>query len=207
MSSETGDYHIRDMRVGRGGKGYRHRMVEEILDRRHVDQIKRLACPIAPHTAKDKAILKTLAPKFLMAMKTKPDLCHQVFDYYLNHSWQTRNFLVFKDPNSPDAAIQFIAFLEIIGIPKSVLHFVSYDTAAKSASLGHWKDELSLTSRHHIEKCAPPRKSNLAAKQWLGIKPIFGDENQKGGAETGSITFRYLMVMGAATLKYAMDSF
>jgi hypothetical protein len=79
--------------------------------------------------------------------------------------------------------------------------------AAKSASLGRWKEGLSLTSRHHIEKCAPPRKSNLAAKQWLGIKPIFGDENQKGGAETGSIAFRYLMVMGAATLQYAMESF
>lgn len=194
---------IRDMRVSRGGKGYCHRMVEEILDRRQVNKIKRLACPIAPHSAKDKAIQESLAPKFLMAMKTQPDLCRQVFDFYLNHAWQTRNVVVFKDSNAPDDAIRFISFLELIGIPKSALHFVSYDTAARSASLWSWKEKLSLTSRHHTEKCAPPRKSNIAAKQWLGIKPIFGDEknqHQKNGAETGSIAFRFLMVLGAAII-------
>jgi integrase len=193
----------RDMQVDRGGKGYRHRMVEEVLDRRYTDQIKRLACPVAPHSAKDKAIQASLAPKFIMAMKTKPDLCRQVFDYYINHAWQSRNDLVFKNPYTPQSALQFMEFLDLIGIKKSSLRFVSYDTALRSSSLANWKEKLGLSFRHKVEKLAPPRLPNTSAKQWLGIKPIFEDESnlhQKGGVEVSSIAFRFLMVLSAAIL-------
>lgn len=192
---------IRDMKTSRGGKGHRHRMIEVAMDRRNQDTKTRLACPVAPHTKKDKEIATVLAPRMLELIKTKPELCDKVFAYYLNNAWQTRSELIFKDPMDPASALQFLNFLSDLGIKKSELVFISYDTSIRSSHLAMWKEKLGLSSRHRIEKNAPPRKSNQSAKKWLGIKPVFSNENGKNSVrnveQESSIAFRYLMILGA----------
>ena len=192
---------IRDMKAGRGGKGYRHRFIEVVLDRRKKDEQTRIACPVAPHTARDRAIAESLEPSLLNVIKTSPELCEKVFDYYLSNAWQTRNDLIFQDPDHPGDALQFVTFLEALGFKRSALHFISYDTGTRSRALGKWKTELGLTTRHHIEKKVPPRKTNLSSRGWLGIKPVFsveyGQNKTPGADQEGSIAFRYLMVLGA----------
>lgn len=192
---------IRDMKTSRGGKGYRHRMIEVALDRRYQSAKSRLACPVAPHTKKDKEIAVMLAPRILAEMKSKPALCNDVFEYYLSNAWQTRSELVFKDPSNPAPALHFLNFLNDIGHKKSELVFISYDTSIRSSHLAIWKEKLGLSSRHRIEKTAPPRKSNQSAKKWLGIKPVFSNENGKNSVrnieQESSIAFRYLMILGA----------
>ena len=182
---------IRDIKTSRGGKGYRHRMIEVAPDRRYQDTKARLACPVAPHTKKDKEIAAMLVPRMLEVIRIKPALCNEVFGYYLDNAWQTRNELVFKEPESPQDALQFIQFLDDLGIKKSELRFTSYDATIRSTHLAKWKEVLGLSFRHLIEKTSPPRKSNMGAKKWIGIKPVFHDTQE------GSIAFRYMMVMGA----------
>lgn len=200
---------ISSMQTSRGKMGYRHRMIEMKLDRREKDKVTRLVCPVAPQKAEDKHIEKVLTPKLLSTMKSHPLLCSQVFDYYLNNAWQTSNEVIFKNPNQPEDAIQFIEFLNLLGIKKSMLRFTSFNHANKSPEFDQWKIQLGLNAHHHIKKINPPNITKTT-KLWIGIKPIIFDKHQlsqKSGAETGSIAFRYLMVMGAATLRYAMASF
>lgn len=192
---------IRDMKNSRGIKGYRHRMIEVALDRRDQDTKVRLVCPVAPHTKKDKEIAMMLAPRILTVVRAKPALSDEVFTYYLNNAWQTRSELVFKDPSNPTPALHFLDFLNNIGLKKSELVFISYDISIRSPHLAMWKKSLGLSSRHRIEKTAPPRKSNQSAKKWLGIKPVFSNENGKDSVhnivQESSIAFRYLMILGA----------
>lgn len=192
---------IQDMRTSRGTGGYRHRMVEVNKDRRQKDEITRLACPVAPHTKSDKEISTRLAPKIISVIKSKPELCRSVFDYYLNNAWQTRNEVIFKDPEHPEHAKQFISFLNELGIKNSEILYVSYDTSERSRALALWREGLGFSGRQKIIKTAPPRKSNLSAKKWLGIKPIFPDKSESDlsskAEPAGSIAFRYVMVLGA----------
>lgn len=192
---------IKEMKTSRGSKGYRHRMEEVIKDRRQKGGSSRLACPAAPRTASDKAIAKRLAPQILSVMKTKPDPCKKVFSYYLENAWQTRNEIIFKDPGQPEYAKQFIDFLNELGIKNSDTQFVSYDTSERSSALAEWKEKLGFSWRKKIIKVAPPRKTNISAKKWLGIKPVFSDGGEPGqpsiASPVGSIAFRYVLVLGA----------
>jgi integrase len=192
---------IGDMKVSKGNKGYRHRMIEIAQDRRQKDQLSRLACPVAPHTERDKAIVEKIVPNLQTLIKEKPEFCWEVFQYFLENTWQTRNEIIFKDPENSAQALKFIIFLDGLGIKKSELQFVSYDVSNRSANLAIWKEKLGLSSRHHVKKISPPRKDNLSAKKWLGIKPVFPVENahalKQGAEEEGSVAFRYLMVLGA----------
>lgn len=192
---------IRDMKTERGKGGFRHRMIEANLDRRDKDAKSRLTCPVAPHTKKDKAIVKRLAPELLSLFKTNPELCYKVFDYYLGNAWQTHNELIFKDPATFEHAKNFMVFIEALGLKRSEIEYISYDTSERSRALAKWKNNLEFSGRQQFTKIAPPRKTSLTAKNWLGIKPVFTDKNHvnEHGANIieSSIAFRYLMVLGA----------
>lgn len=193
---------ISEMTVGKGNDGFRHRMIAATIDRR--DSKSRLACPMPPHSAGDKAVVNRLAPKLLEAFHQHPKLCEAVFEYYLNNAWQTRNEVIFKDVDDPSHAKQFMTFLDVLGCKTSEIQMVSFDTSSRSRALAKWKEHLELSWRRSIIKCSPPNKQNLAAKNWLGIKPTFNDGNAViEGADIklqGSIAFRYLMILGAIIL-------
>lgn len=190
---------ISEMTVEKGKDGYRHRMITATLDRR--DSKSRLACPMPPHSDTDKNVIKRLAPKLLEAFHQHPKLCEAVFEYYLNNAWQTRNEVIFKDVDDPSHAKQFMVFLDSLGCKTSEVQIVLFDKSPRSRALAKWKEHLELSWRRSIIKCSPPNKQNLAAKNWLGIKPIFhdGKEPIKDAKIIlqGSIAFRYLMVLGA----------
>lgn len=195
---------IRDMKIDRGSKYYRHRMIDGVMDRSDPNKNLRLACPVAPHMQQDIEIVNMLAPKIIDAIKTDPDLCRKVFAFYVKNAWKTRNELVFKDKVDLDNAKQFIEFMSLLGIKKSSLQFISFDISQRSSNLAKWRADLGLTTRDHVKKAKPPREESKNAKKWFGIKPIFNCINQNGSNQKdelqGSIAFRYLMVMGSVLM-------
>jgi hypothetical protein len=173
-------------------------MLEMNFDRRQKDERKRLPCPEAPRTEADKAIADTLGKQLSVLMVQQPDLCQSVFDYYIENAWSDRTHLPFKDPEEPAAARNFIRFLGALGIKKSSLDMLSYDSGERSRNLSAWRKALDLPRGYPIRKIATPSKTSIKARKWLAIKPVFdADPARTSSEEMTSIAFRYLMVMGA----------
>ncbi len=124
----------------------------------------------------------------------------------LKNAWKTHNALVFKDHQFVENAQLFIAFLQLLGIKKSSLQFLSFDTAQRSSNVAKWKSALGLTTRDVVKKIPPPRKDNKSAKKWFGIKPVFEHELSSAldseSEPQGSLAFRYLMLIGYALQDY-----
>lgn len=191
---------IAAMRVGKGTKGYRHRMENIVTDRRSPNATKYIDCPVSPRKADDAAVAAKLTPKLLSFMKNEPGACEQVFSYYLNNTWQTSNELIFKNPQEPSLAENFLDFLGMLGIEKASSNFIFYHESVNSPSKMKWKKVLKLKPSHTFKMIQPPMK-NKTTEQWLGIKPVFAKFDNHGqirdSEPEASIAFRYLMVMGA----------
>lgn len=192
---------IGDRQVARGRKGFQHRMLEMNFDRRQMDQRRRLPCPEVPRTEADKAIADTLGKRLTTLMAQQPDLCRSMFGYYIENAWSDRTHLLFKDPEKPEDARDFIRFLEALGIKKSSLDMLSYDPGERSRNLAAWRKALGLPREYPIRKIAATSQKRIRARKWLAIKPIFDVDPQNASSEEKtSIAFRYLMVMGAIIL-------
>lgn len=187
------------LRVGRGAGGYRHRMAEWIPDRRKPDHKERFACPERPHLRSDRQIVKQLAPRVAALWKKDPALVHRVLDYYVHHAWQTRNALLFKDPDDPEPARDYLRFLKEIGVKRDNLQLVSFDLVQRSRWRERWRIALGLGTRDRIQPRRAPNKENSGAVRWLGIEPVWSgaDENSTRRNDTGSYGYRFTMVMAA----------
>jgi len=192
---------IAAMKTEKGKGGFRHRMISATLSREVSTSNTRLACPIGISTDSDKNLVCRLAPRMIEAFDQSPQLCATVFDYYLKNAWNTRNELIFKDPDEPEYAKQFLQFLKALGLKSNEVNFVSFDNSKRSRPLAKWKSQLGISWRISISKSRPPNKQNALSANWLGIKPVFklGQKHRSNVDETpqGSIAFRYLMIMGA----------
>lgn len=188
------------MKTEKGKGGFRHRMISATLDRRESENL-RLACPIAPNTESDKEIVRRLSPKLIEAFRNNPTLCESVIDFYVKNVWNTRNEVIFKNPDNPTDAIKFLEFLRMLGFTSAEIQYVSFDTSPRSRSLPKWKSALGLSKRVSVTKLSPPNKGNTLTSNWFGIKPSFQlardpSMNSRAAAQ-GSIAFRYLMIMFA----------
>lgn len=190
--------HIRDLRVADKGRGWRHRMLEIVPDKRLPEETRRLLSPRLPHLARDKAVLQEFAPRLWRLMRTDEALCRRVLDYFTEHAWGTRNELVFHDPSRPESAKDYLAFLEALGIDRKHIRFVAYQRKKRSKAVATWKAALGLGWRAHVGRLAPPRSASMATEHWFGIKPIFGNE--------GSYGFRFLLTMAAIYIHSADGS-
>ena len=191
---------IASKKTKQGKGGSRHRMLEATMTRGDPGSRVRLACPNAPRTREDKLLTARLAPRFLQVINEDRELCEANLRYYLGHSWQTQSQLIFKDPDHPEEAKRFLLFLSKLGIKPSEMLFISYDTSDRSSAVALWRRQLGLSWRHVFIKQPPPRKNHKAARNWLGIRPVF-ERNTDGvnSSEKASSAFRYLMVMAAIT--------
>lgn len=181
--------YLRDLRVAGKGKGWRHRMMEMVPDKRFPEKTHRLLCPREPHLARDKEVLQTLAPRLWRLMQEDEALCRRVLDHYVERAWATRNELVFHDPSHPEPAKDYLAFLKALRIPRECVRFVAYHRGKRSRSVTIWKTALDLGWRVPIVRLSAPSGTREATERWLGIKPLFGKE--------GSYGFRFLLTMAA----------
>lgn len=120
----------------------------------------------------------------------------RVFNYFVKHQRGLRP-LIFDDPTNPDAARDYLAFLEAMRIQRfarssrpSEIRFVSYDPATRSPALQQWRRAIPLKSRDEIE----PHSDN-GPEQRLGILAHF--QLAPGRPLVGNMGFRFVMLMGA----------
>jgi integrase len=185
--------YLRDLRVTGKGKGWRHRMMKRVPDKRFPEKTQRLFCPREPRQARDKVLIQELAPRLWRLMQTDEVLCRRVLDYYATHAWTTRNELVFHDPSCPEPAKDYLAFLKALGIDWQNIRFTSYHRGKRSRAVATWKAALGLGWRVQIGRLAPPNSTRQATDQWFGIKPLF----KTNAGEEGSYGFRFLLMMAA----------
>ncbi len=194
---------ISERRVARGKKGYQHRMMDMVFDRRDRTNITRIPCPEPPRTGHEKKIVSSLAEKLTPLMLQQPELCHKVLSYYLDNVWSSRGYVIFRDYLNFEAALDFLNFMEALGIKKSSMEIISFDPAERSSYVPKWRIMLGIPRNFPITKAPSNGKANVRAKKWLAMMPLFpsGDDLAVGESEKGSNAFRYLMVMGAIVLQ------
>lgn len=191
---EQGAEHIRGLRVANTGRGWRHRMMEIVPDKRLPGETRRLPCPRLPHLARDKAVVQMLAPRLWQIMRTDEALCRRVLGYFVERTWATRNELVFHDPAAPEPAKDYLVFLKALGLDHKNIRFFSYQRKQRSKVVATWKTVLGLGWRVRVERLAPSSSTSIATEQWLGVRPVFAKANAK---EEGSYGFRFLLTMAA----------
>lgn len=186
--------HIRGLRAADKGKGWRHRMMKIVPDKRLPGETRRLLCPHRPRQARDKAVLQDLAPRLWRLMRTDEALCQRVLGYYVEHAWATRNEFVFHDPARPGPAKDYLAFLKALGMDQQRIRFVAYQRKKRSKAVATWKAALGLGWRVQVGRLAPSSNTSMATEHWFGVKPVFAQANAK---EEGSYGFRFLLTMAA----------
>jgi len=187
--------HIRDLKTKEKGPLYRHRLMEEAVDKRQPQDLERLLCPRRPHLNKDQMALERLAPAMWQLICDDSDRVAAVLDYYIENAWQTRNELIFHNPDQPEQAQAYMQLLIDLGIKKQEIRFVSYSKQERSCYASQWKKALGLTWREQVEHLQSPNKKSHATEQWFGIKPVFGTGSD--APENGAYGLRYLFVMTA----------
>lgn len=194
---------ISERRVVRGKKDYQHRMMDMVFDRRDRTNMTRIPCPEPPRTGHEKKIVSSLAEKLMPLMLQQPELCHKVLFYYLDNIWSSRGYVIFRDYLYFEPALDFLGFMEALGIKKSRMEIISFDPAKRSIYVPKWRIMLGIPRNFPITKAPSSGKANVRAKKWLAMMPLFpsGNDLAVGESEKGSNAFRYLMVMGAIVLQ------
>ena len=172
-------------------------MREIALDRAKPQQKTRLLCPHRPREKTDLEVYEGYAAALWNLIRDEKLRAEwqPVFDYYLDNAWQTRNELIFRDPDTPADAKRHLRFLKALGINKDKLCFLYYGGKRRSRALARWKAELGLTWHDKFEDRSAPNKQSHAAERWLGIRPML--RKSKRGEPEGSYGLRYLIVMTA----------
>jgi len=178
-------------------------MESAVLNRLTPDQKTEIACPLLPGSVEDKKVIEALEPVLWRLAHDQPATTKAVLGYYVNNMWLTRNKLVFRDPDAPDDATRYLAFLEDLGFPITKIRFGFFDEHERSTSRATWKRAFKLSWRHkdRIETCEPLYGANRSRDRWCGLEPDFrssGSEESSKGADG----FRFLMVMAAIRFGY-----
>jgi hypothetical protein len=121
-----------------------------------------------------------------------------VLGYYVNNLWLTHNMLPFRNPDKPDDALRYKAFLDHLGIPGNQIRFAFFDARERSVFRAKWKRVLKLTWRYRdpIETIQPSYTTNSASDRCCAIEPTFRGTDPKN-TSCGSAGLRFLMVMAA----------
>lgn len=182
---------LRDMTMSGVGSAYRHRFIDNPLSALDSQVTKRIACPIQPIKAHDQTCLEKLTPMFEKVLREEPSLSKSALRYFAENAHPKMAAIHFEDPQSPDDARSFLAWLEKMGLGRSDLRIESYDKITpRSQFRASWKAALNLHTSI-LGKAAPRIGRKDWACPWLGIAPVFDD----GGSKKSTTAFRYLMLM------------
>jgi len=146
-----------------------------------------------PLTRRSKILFEDLVDRVYCALQEDPNLVWEIIDYYIHNQWKTTTSLIFRDPQLPGMAKQYLRFLEALGFPRRSIDFANCDVRDRSPYRALWKKQLGLTYRDTIQKKAPANKDRKAEAKWLFIAPDFGNESESYDGH--SFGFRYFMVM------------
>lgn len=190
---------LASLKLSEKGNSFRHRFTAWAPDRRSPDQKRRLACPTKPHEKRDIQSFNQLATAFREAYRKNRALSYRVVEHYAQEAKPDFGGLIFKDPQQPQVAQDFLEFLKLIGCKASDIEFIAFDvTSKRSPHTAMWRKALAIHSSVRIRKLAPPNGRKDWGCPWLGIQPIFPDDH---GAKMGSAGFRFLMTMAAIAMK------
>jgi predicted kinase len=147
-------------------------------------------------------IIDELAPRLWAVIKEHASLAASVLRHYADHSLPDFPGVIFKDPEQPGPAEDFLKWLKELGLQGSDLRFVCFDaTSQRSRPLAKWKKALDLNWRAKVNRIHPLNGRKDWACPWLGIEPVFPEGVD--GKMAGSAAFRFIMVMGIITYKWA----
>jgi integrase len=198
---------IQQIKEPRGKQINRHRMESVVINRLTPDEKTDIACPWLPKSEKDKKVIDALESILGRLALEQSATTKAVFGYYINNLWLTRNMLPFRDPDMPDDAVRYLAFLHDLEIPVMKTRFGFFDHHERSTSRSKWKRAFKLTWRHRdrIETCEPPYGANCSSDRWCGLEPDFRSSSSEESSN-GSNGFRFLMVVAAIRFGYADES-
>ena len=184
---------LSNLKMSPNGTRYRHRFMDWIPDRRYPENKTRIACPITLRESRDRDILRNLIPDLRKARSTNGALTKSVLKYYAENSRPDFSGMIFTDPSKPEPAIEFLRWLELMGIPRNQLRFIGYNPEApKRSPLGAWTQALQITKKDKIDRLQPPNGRNDWNCPWIAIEPLF---ETPSGEMKGSAALRYLMIM------------
>jgi hypothetical protein len=194
---------VQQIKEQRGKQSKRHRMECVVIDRVHPDIKQEIACPWFKEFKQDRKIIEDMELSLGQMATKHPANTGTVLGYYVNNLWSTGNMLPFRDPDTPDDAISYKAFLSDLGIPDMQMRFGFFSSRKRCKFRAKWKQALNLTWRHRnrIETCKPPFRANSASDRWCAIEPDFRG-NGPGELSGVSNGFRFLMVMAAIRFGY-----
>lgn len=161
---------LRDRRSKYGAKGFVHRM--------EVRNGKRLYCPEKPAHASSDEVIRKLSAQLDSLPLEKHLLMFRAVSSYARNFRRNVPQAIFKDPENPRRAEQYIAFLESLGVKKKNQRFIVFDSdhcgdGQRSKWRNAWSKALKVeSSKIEIGKL-PSGKSKQSAK-WIGIEPSFG---------------------------------
>jgi site-specific recombinase XerD len=189
---------IQQIKEKRGRQSKRHRMESAVIDRGRPDTKQELACPWFPKSEQEQKIIEDLELGLGRLAAADPAKTRTALGYYVNNLWLTCNFLPFRNPDKPDDARHYKAFLNDLGIPSHRIQFAFFDSRKRSTFRSKWKQALKLTWRHRdrMETVRPPFRTNSASDRWCAIEPDFRGSDPEEPSR-GSDGFRFLMVMAA----------
>jgi hypothetical protein len=193
---------LSELQLSKNGKTYRHLFRTWTPDKRFPDKSHRIICPTKHLSFDDQKIIAALATKFRTATNQDRALAERVLDSFATKWQPSFSGMIFTDPDEPNdvnEANDFILWLKALGFKKQDIRIVTFDvTAKRSPSAAQWKRALGNRSAERLEKLPPPNGRNDWACRWLGIKPIFPDDN---GDRKGNPAFRFLMIMAFIGMK------
>jgi site-specific recombinase XerD len=186
---------LRDIRVEGGTRGYRHRMEEMQHEGR------RLPAPAKPREAADKTIVKEYEIHIQRLIRSDPQLVRDAVGYYVNHTWQTENRLMFKLSRDVAPAKRYLDFLRRINIGLKFRQYViTAEAEIGKQYVARWAKALKWNWRDRERaKIVLPRGSQRPpTADSLDVQLIFNPSSKKPWA--GQFGFRYLMLMTAIAM-------
>ena len=189
---------------GGRGTGFRHRMVTQALDRACPEVKTRLPVPIRPLGADAESLIHALGVRLVglltPSIATKDSLDHEsavrAVDYFVEHAWGSKPDLYFHDPEHPSDALNYLRFLQDLGIPRDRIRFTIPDPSPRSRATARWRTALGKGWVSQLRKVSPTNTESESARKWLGIAPLFDQAGKRGP----SPVFRYLLICAAIYL-------
>lgn len=168
-------------------KTYRLRMQEVYIG----DEKQRIACPAEIQNNPDKKMAETLCSLLDAYEKEQPEQLQKWVAAWLENTWATKQWVVFKDTKT---ANEFINTLLAINIPKewirlSLLHGQESEPEWITRSLKAWKKDMPKTAKLEWLTSPVSRGKRMGVQGWLGINLM----NRERG--TASEAARFVMAM------------
>ena len=134
-------------------------------------------------------------------IRSDPQLVRDAVGYYINHTWQTENRLMFRLSRDVEPAKRYLDFLQRINIGLKFRQYViTAEAEIGKQYVARWAKALKWNWRDRERaKIVLPRGSQRPpTADSLDVQLIFNPSSKKPWA--GQFGFRYLMLMTAIAM-------